>query len=366
MILRAGFSVYYDPAFGVVTDGINGGPFNTWQFHDGGPTPGSPVPFMLTYGFAKGLRIPIIRNWNVSIERAWHEHDSLSASYVGSSGRDLLRRELGEPQGDSLVSVAMATNGGRSDYHALQTQYRHRIGHGVQGLVSYAWSHSIDNGSTDSALFWLIPGLGPNADRGDSDFDARHVFTGAVSYDLRHAPVSGLAKRLLGGWSVDGIFHARTAFPVNILHADDFLSLNFANAFRPNLVAGAPVWLRDTNSPGGRRLNPAAFSLPTSFTQGTLGRNAVRGFGMSQLDATVRRSFVCKEKLSMQLRAELFNVLNHPNFSDPVRFLNDPYFGRSTAMLNLMLGSGRPNAGLTPAFQTGGPRSIQLALRFQF
>ncbi len=212
-VLRAGFSVDYDPEFGVVTDGINGGPFNTWQFHDGGPTPGSPVPFMLTYGFTKGLRIPMTRHWNVSLERAWQSRDTVSLSYVGSSGRDLLRRELGEPQGDSLVSVAMATNGGRSDYHALQLQYRHRLGHGIQSLLSYTSSHSIDNGSTDSALFWIIPGLGPNADRGSSDFDVRHVLTAAVSYDLRHVPFSGRYRRVFSNWSLDGIVHARTGFP---------------------------------------------------------------------------------------------------------------------------------------------------------
>lgn len=365
-VLRAGFSVYYDPAFGVVTDGINGGPFNTWQFHDGGPTPGSPVPFMLTYGFAQDLRIPLIRHWNVSLERAWSDSDLVSLAYVGSSGRSLLRRQLGEPQGDSLVWVAMATNDGRSDYHALQLQYRHRLGYGVKSLLSYAWSHSVDNGSTDSALFWTIPGLGPDADRGASDFDARHVVTAAVSYDLRHPAVLGRWGRAFSNWSVDGIFHARTAFPINILHADDFLSLSFANAFRPDLVAHVPIWIHETSSPGGRRLNAAAFTLPPSFTQGTLGRNAIRGFGMSQVDIAAHRDFVLNEQFVVQLRAEVFNALNHPNFSDPVRFLNDSYFGQSTAMLNLMLGSGRPNAGVVPAFQMGGPRSIQLALRFRF
>jgi len=66
------------------------------------------------------------------------------------------------------------------------------------------------------------------------------------------------------------------------------------------------------------------------------------------------------------LRAETFNALNQPAFADPVRFLADPLFGRSPSMLNLMLGSGTPSSGLTPAFQTGGPRSLQLVLRLHF
>lgn len=144
------------------------------------------------------------------------------------------------------------------------------------------------------------------------------------------------------------------------------MGLSFANAFRPNLVGGQPVWIRDPSAPGGRRLNRDTFQLTDVSIQGSLGRNAIRGFGMYQIDTAVRRQFQLGERWSLQLRAEAFNVLNHPNFSDPAPHLSNPLFGESASMLNLMLGTGSPGSGLTPVFQTGGARSMQIALRLRF
>jgi hypothetical protein len=87
---------------------------------------------------------------------------------------------------------------------------------------------------------------------------------------------------------------------------------------------------------------------------------------MSQLDLAVRREFRLGEHRALLLRVEAYNVLNHPNFADPVRHLNSPVFGQSTSMLNLMLGTGSPGSGLAPILQTGGPRSLQGSIRFHF
>jgi hypothetical protein len=87
---------------------------------------------------------------------------------------------------------------------------------------------------------------------------------------------------------------------------------------------------------------------------------------MSQLDLALRREFPVGERRSIQLRIEAFNAFNHPNFSDPVRFLSSPLFGQSGSMLNLMLGTGSPGSGLAPLFQAGGARSLQIAARFRF
>jgi hypothetical protein len=122
----------------------------------------------------------------------------------------------------------------------------------------------------------------------------------------------------------------------------------------------------DPSIPGGKRLNPAAFRVTVPGRQGGLGRNALSGFGMWQLDAGLRREFRLGERRRLQLRLEAFNVLNHPNFADPVRYLNSPMFGQSTSMLNMMLGTGSPASGLAPALQTGGPRALQASVRLQF
>ncbi len=259
------------------------------------------------------------------------------------------------------MQIAIATNHGSSDYHALQAQYRRRVARGVQGIVSYSWSHSIDTGSADSAVFFLLPGSSAAQDRGSSDYDVRHAFTAAASWEL---PRATTFKPLLNGWAIDGIFRARSGFPLDILDAETALGSSYANLFRPDRVPGEPVWVPDPSAPHGRRVNPAAFLVTGG--QGNLGRNAVAGFGMSQLDIALRRNFSLDDKRSFDLRIEAFNALNRANLADPVRFLVSPLFGQSTSMLNLMLGGGSPGTGLSPALQIGGAPSMQAVLRFHF
>jgi hypothetical protein len=158
---------------------------------------------------------------------------------------------------------------------------------------------------------------------------------------------------------------ARTATPINIIQTTGVFTGDLVEALRPDLIDGVPVHLRDASAPSGRRLNPAAFRAVVG-RQGTLGRNALRGFGLSQLDLAVRRQFVLGEAARLQVRAEFFNVFNHPNFGDPVGDLNSRLFGQSVQTLARSLGSGGVNGGLSPLYQVGGPRSVQLALRFSF
>jgi len=275
----------------------------------------------------------------------------LSLGYVGSVGHRLLRREMGGIGSDApSIYYLLVTNRGASNYHGLEFQYRRRVTHGLQAITAYAWSHSIDNGSSDSFLFWA----GTQAsDRGSSDFDLRHSFTGTVTYEF-------------GGWGADAVVHARSGFPISVLNSEEFLGINLANAFRPDLVYGQPLWLNS------RVLNPAAFQSnpvpPTGLAppQGTLGRNAIQGFGMWQADLALRREFRWTEQRRFEIRVEAYNLFNHPNFADPVRFLDSPIFGQSISMLNLMLGTGSPGSGLSPILQTGGPRTFQATLRFRF
>ena len=137
-------------------------------------------------------------------------------------------------------------------------------------------------------------------------------------------------------------------------------------AARPNLVSGVPLWIADPNVAGGKEINPAAFTIPTGAVQGDLGRNALRGFGATKVDLTLRRQFKLHERLALQARADLFNIFNHPNFGPPINYLSSPQFGQSTQMLGASLGSGGQNGGLNPLYQIGGPRSAQLALKLLF
>ncbi|MBI4907682.1 MAG: TonB-dependent receptor [Acidobacteria bacterium] len=348
---RGGFGIYFDSSLSIGTDLVNGGPFTLGQFIS---ARNAPFSTQLRYGFLPGLRLPIIRQWNVSLEHAFRGREVVTASYVGSTGRRLLRREIGADSTDSN-QIVVATNHGQSNYHGLQLQYRRKLTHGLQTTASYSWSHSIDDSSSDSSLHWARNGLSALTDRGPSDFDVRHSFSAAATYELNRK----------GKWALDGIFRARTGFPISVLNSESSLGLTFANIYRPNLIQTVPLWLNDRNIPGGRRLNPAAFEIRPS-TQGNLGRNAIYGFGMSQLDLALRREFPFKDQRLLQLRLEAFNLFNQTNFADPIRFLSNPLFGQPPSMLNLMLGTGSPGSGLTPIFQTGGPRSIQLVIRYRF
>lgn len=97
-----------------------------------------------------------------------------------------------------------------------------------------------------------------------------------------------------------------------------------------------------------------------------IGRNALRGFGATQSDLTVRRQFRFTERFSLQFRGDFFNILNHPNFGRPINYMSSSQFDYATQMLNNYLGAGDQSAGLNPLYQIGGPRSIQLALKLQF
>jgi hypothetical protein len=198
--------------------------------------------------------------------------------------------------------------------------------------------------------------------------------TAALTYELPAR--TRWAARVLGGWAVDGMWRARDGFPITVLMNEQSQGIGFSNAFRPDRLLTQPVWIDDASAPGGKRINAAAFlpagsdpagSIPVKpRTQGSLGRNSIAGFGMSQLDLAVRREFRWKDRRALEIRVEAFNALNQANFADPVRYLSSPVFGQSTSMLNLMLGTGSPGSGLSPILQTGGPRSMQGTLRFRF
>jgi Carboxypeptidase regulatory-like domain len=356
-VIRAGAGLYYDSSLSLAGDLVSGGPLSVAAFSSNQT---SPFVHSLSFGFTPQLRLPAVKQWNISVERALSSHDVVSIGYVGSSGSDLIRREvsgLGTHQ-----FLALATNDGLSIYQALQAQYRRRLSHGLQGLVSYAWSHSIDNSSTDSGLYAFNSFSSISQDRASSDFDVRHSLSAGLSYALPHS----IHSVLLRDWELDGTFRARSGFPINVLDSDEFQGITYENIYRPNLQGGVPLWISDPSAPGGRYVNPAAFQVAPFGTQGNLGRNALTGFGMYQLDLAVQRDFLVTEHRALQLRMEAYNALNHPNFADPIPFLASPLFGQSSSMLNLMLGTGSPGSGLAPIFQAGGARSLRFVLRFRF
>lgn len=389
-VLRGGIGIFYDfsPA-GALGNSTFGFPFsasNTFFFVPLPLTPQQAAPPVISsslpatttlYVAQPGVELPRTYEWNIAVEQSMGDNQSLSLTYVGALGRSLLRPyDLFEPNAN-FEEVSVITNSGSSNYQALQLKFQRRLSRGLQALASYTFSHSIDNASTDSAFF--TPSLVDNSsiDRGDSDFDVRHAFTGALTYNLPAPFKSRLVRAVLGHWSVDDFLTARSALPVDLIGANFFVNGTSFNA-RPDVIDGVPLYLYGSQClaaaplglgqtcPGGKGFNPAAFAVPTSGQQGTLGRNVLRGFGAWQDDFTIRRQFHITERLGLQFRGEFFNIFNHPNFGPPTATLTSPLFGLSTQTLASSLSSGGAGVGFNPLYQIGGPRSIQFALKMEF
>ena len=152
-------------------------------------------------------------------------------------------------------------NAGASHYDGLQLQFLRRMSRGLQAMVSYTLSRSTDNGSADVGFgsaggYTQSYGSSVSALRlppsAPSDFDARHVFSAAVSWEM---------PRLLRGWVVDGLFRGYSARPLNVLY-QQILGPNGAFNRQPDIVPGQPFWIPDGNQPRGEVLNPKAFTKP--------------------------------------------------------------------------------------------------------
>ena len=332
--------------------------------------------------FDPNLESPYTLQWNVAVEQELGKQQTISASYIGAAGRRLIQTAAIMSPNPNLSDALLVANAGTSDYNALQLQFQRRLSRGLQALASYSWSHSIDTASAGSLGSGsnALSALNSNVNRGPSDFDVRNAFSAGLTYDVPASESNALAHAILRGWSTDNIIQARSAPPVNVYYSGfTYLSNGFYSNVRPDIVAGQPFYLYGPQYPGGKAFNPAAFTSPPlnpttglPVSQGDLPRNALRGFGMSQWDFAVHREFPIHESLKLQFRAEMFNVLNHPNFGPPVGDLQsptaiNPQFGLSTQMLGQSLAGGNLGSGaFDPLYQLGGPRSIQFGLKLLF
>lgn len=315
--------------------------------------------------------LPRTYEWSAAVEWSIKSANAMTGTYVGAAGRKLMRQNFYANLNPIFPGqFALISNSANSSYQSLQAQYRHRLKSDLQMLLSYTWSHSIDDVSSDAYFLNLPPGASPSSsERGSSDYDIRQTVSGAISYNMP-APSGHLWKDVLSNWSADSIFYARTAPPVNVVTGQDpFHTLLLSGASgvaRPDLILGRPVWIADSNVAGGKRIDAGAFRIPGPSLQGTLGRNTLRGFGATQIDLALRRQFALSRQSLLQIRVDTFNIFNHPNFGGPINYLSSPLFGRATQSLGASMGGGGQTGGLNPLFQIGGPRSMQLALRLQF
>ncbi len=393
-VVRGGVGIFYDlvssEAGNMVT---NVPPFGALTFLTGTfpYAPDQIVPPLIPptgvisslYAFNPNLKLPYTMEWNVALEQSIGNQQALSASYIGSAGRRLLQTSsIFSPPTNLSLNGNFVDNTSVSDYNSLQLRLQRRLSRGLQVLASYTWSQPIDTGSASSPLLSSnqgVPASGRNPNRAPSDFDVRNAFSAGITYEIPYPKLRSVAKEVLQGWSVKSFIVARSAPPVNISDKNFFfLNNNGINAdVRPDLVPHTAIYLSSSQYPGGKAFNVNAFMDPpvdpntgNPLRQGTVPRNFVRGFGATQWDFAVHRDFPIHELLKLQFRAEMFNVLNHPNFGQPSGCFGSNCsapFGLSTQTLGQSLNNLNTGGGaLDPLYQIGGPRSIQLALKLFF
>ena len=403
-VLRGGWGVFYDLATSQLSVASDAYPFGAVKFAFGVPFPldaaTAAPPAASTsnpniYGVDPELKSPYSQEWNLAFQQSLGSAQSLSISYVGAAGRHLLLTESISQPNPSVASATLVNNYGTSDFDALQLQFQRRLSRGLQALASYQWGHSIDTGSTGSggtnSSDYYQPHLGTNVNRGPSDFDIRHAASAALTYDIPSPKVNTFMDTLLRHWSMENVFQVRSGPPVDANYYNTYVIGGATVDIRPDVVPGQHFYVYGAqcasafqalgelplgiSCPGGKGFNLAAFTPPPidpttqePTRQGDLGRNALRGFGAWQWDFAVHRDFPIHESLKLQFRAEMFNLLNHPNFGQPSGNLTNPStFGLSAQMLGQSLNYVNQGSGsFSPLYQFGGPRSVQFALRMTF
>jgi len=419
-VLRGGYGIYFDyvpqdllianftTSAGLVTNPI--GPaailplfFNGLAFssNPSGPvfTPATspcPGPFCSIFVTPRRFDTPYSQNWNLNLEQELSQSFALQLGYVGSKGSHLVRLldinqpdYLGNRPNPNFGAMDSLSPVSASSYHALQATLRSRDWHGVSGFAGYTFSKSLDDASDGIDFNFATVAFPQNgfdlaADRGPSNFDTRHRFTAAFTYQL---PRLAGPPRLSEGWQLNTIVTAQSGRPVPIVSSNDTSGASFdqfpspSNFHqRPDLIPGVnpinPNWESAPDTIG--YLNGNAFAQPLNATAanpqgsfGNLGRNAIYGPHYWSVDFALAKNTRISEHLNLQLRAELFNIFNHPNFALP-NFFVSPVFN-SDGSIN----SGTsPNQGLitqtpdqaqtNPGLGGGGPRVIQLGAKFTF
>ena len=355
-INKAGLNPPYTQAFSV----INLGPDlqATYTTSDGLPiqlavTPENFDPNNPTGAFRQvyeNARTPYIQSYSFNVQKAMPGNILFEVGYVGTHGVKLPGSIEGDPAppGDpatlqqrriyystlpNITGITLFTNQFSSVYNALQVKAQKRMSNGLQFLMTYTFSKSIDDlngssvtgGGNNNASAEPQNPFDPNADRGLSGFNQTHRFVTSASYEL---PVgrgrkfgsnwNSVTNGFLGGWQLNGILTLSSGLPFSVLATSAASCGCSSGDLRANLI-GDPN-LSSGQGPNGW-FNKAAFADPI-MSYGDSGRNIIIGPGYANLDASIFKIFSIKEKQQLQIRVEYFNVFNRTNFMNPANTQN--------------------------------------------
>ncbi|MFZ0880840.1 MAG: TonB-dependent receptor, partial [Candidatus Acidiferrales bacterium] len=336
------------------------------------PDSGDPLPCSIT-SVQKNLKTPYSIFWNLGIQHAFGTGSSLDVAYVGNRGVDLYSLlDTNQPNPtEALACVNAGTydaasceqfarplyskfpflgintvvgNAETSIYHSLQVTYTVRNWHGLNVVAGYTYGHALDEASNNRS-FLAQNSLDLAAERGNSDFDIRHRFTFALTYAL---PSVHSFAHSLEGWQVNSIAIIESGLPWDMHDYDDDISLTGQYNDRWNIVGkysdihwtaaavgntcdpsqrlcfypdGSPSLCQANADPNqlayfGCYVEGSTAIVPPDYgTFGNIQRNAFRGPDFVNWDFSLTKNTKLTEHVTLQLRLEFFNILNHPNFA---------------------------------------------------
>ncbi len=357
-VIRGGMGLFHDRWPQFISAARNNFPFNQNAsiFGTSFSIPGQGERRFFPIGISNNgspWNIPYYMKWSLGIQRALPGQILLDTSYVGSRGVALVRpRDINQPRasvdiaaGRMNVNAArpypgfagISTNEttGQSTYHFLQLSGSRRF---VQGLAlqgSYTFSRSIDNATTPINSY-----ADNRMERALSNFDRTHVLVLSYVYELPlFRQTSGFLKHILGGWQVSGISRFESGTPFSITVSGDRAGVGTGGQ-RPDLTG--PIKREKTQL----RWFSGSFAVPVLGTFGSLGRNVVRGPGINNWDVSFSKRTAMGENISLQFRAEFFNLFNHTQWAGVSTVVGAANFGQITSARD--------------------PRITQLALRLIF
>lgn len=382
------------------------------------------------FGFDRNIKTPYMENYNLNIEQQIASKVVLQVGYVGSRGHRLFRfvdlsqpsaatifatdcpnspspgvcgpggsihdfgvpRTFGFPDGSFYIMQEQSS--AKSNYNSLQASLRLNGWHGVTSIANYVWSRSLDN-SSDGEDFepnaaQPNDSTNPQLEYGPSNFDIPQRFTWIFGYHL--PDMGGSWQRAKNGWGFDSTVSLQSGqpFQFNYNFESDFSGSGEGDD-RPDVVGPIVYNQHDPSN----FIQLASFAIPCTPTAsalaaptgtdgdcvpgtrhfGNLGRDALRGPQFKQWDFALYKDTPINERLKVQFRAEFFNILNHPNFANPFlpAFIADPGINGFAANGTRETGTGgypivaTGDVGIgNPFLGGGGPRGIQLALKFSF
>lgn len=333
---------------------------------------GSPCDIL---GVRHELRTPYVIQWSLNVQQVLWPNATIQVGYVGNHGvklyniRDINQVNVSNDDGSEqtgrpfnskfpfLGYINFLENGYGSNYNGLQTTFTQRASHGLSFVMGHTWAHAIDFVSLHRAAQPQDSGR-PDLERGNSDLDIRQRLTLALTYDL---PSIKSWAQLLEGWQMNSIVTLQGGTPFTGVDFENDTSLTGEFSDRWNVIgktSSIPNFSTSGPIPVEQVLAQPAFG---SF--GNSGRNTFRGPSLKNWDLSLVKTWKATERVSVQLRGEFFNVLNHPNFANPAILFNNDLgfldtFGLVTATPDV--------AGANPVIGTGGPRSIQFGLKIRY